>query len=341
MPSPRVCLCGKCSSQIKSNAYKVQCNKCQFWYHRDCANLTIDQIQEYIKEKSDTVKNWICDNCNLLNSQSELSKYNTIESVLSDKQNINNEMLILENSHLKRIIKELEDKNDLLKQNKTLLEQKVRELEIKIVNKNHTNNTTLNKHRIEKQQIDNINQENTTSEPQMAELGTAEIEINSDKINRLTIPTYRDILNKQPRIQNERKTGTPNKKLRGPPNIGTASTDDESDFAGKSEREDKKVWLFISRVKDHVSEDKIKMYIKKKTKIENSELTDNEIIIKHIPTVYDTIRKDCKCFQVGIKFDRKDIVYQDNFWPKGVAFRRFKFNLNVNNTQQNNSNEDF
>lgn len=103
-------------------------------------------------------------------------------------------------------------------------------------------------------------------------------------------------------------------------NIGTADTVETKDnFTGKDE--DKKVWLFISRVKDHVTEENIKSYIKNKAKIDKEE----EVVVRHITTKYDTIRKDCKCFQVGVKFEKKDMVYEQNFWPNKVAFRRFDF----------------
>ena len=77
---------------------------------------------------------------------------------------------------------------------------------------------------------------------------------------------------------------------------------------GKPENTDKKVWLFISRVKDIVTEDGIKIYIEKKTN-----LADNDVIVTRFPTKYDDIRKNCKCFKIGIKFDMKDTVYKTDF----------------------------
>ena len=93
-------------------------------------------------------------------------------------------------------------------------------------------------------------------------------------------------------------------------------------FCGKPESTDKKVWLFVSRVKDTVTEDNIKTYIQKKTN-----LADNDVTVVKFPTKYDSIRKDCKCFKVGIKFDLKDKVYENDFWPSRVAFSRFKFDI--------------
>lgn len=48
-------------------------------------------------------------------------------------------------------------------------------------------------------------------------------------------------------------------------------------------------------------------------------------MVKHFATKYDNTRRDCKCYQVGVRFDLKDMLYDPNFWPNGVAYRRFDF----------------
>lgn len=107
--------------------------------------------------------------------------------------------------------------------------------------------------------------------------------------------------------------------------IGTADIQDaENDFIGKEIN--KKVWLFISRVKDHVTGEKIKTYIMDKANLED----DRDVVVERIKTKYDDIRKDCQCFKVGIRFDLKEQVYTQNFWPKKVAFRRFDFQTKSN-----------
>lgn len=64
----------------------------------------------------------------------------------------------------------------------------------------------------------------------------------------------------------------------------------------------------------------VKDYIVNKTKLD-----EREVVVKSIETKYE--RGDNKCFQVGAKFELKDQLYQKNFWPKGVAYRRFRFNF--------------
>lgn len=141
------------------------------------------------------------------------------------------------------------------------------------------------------------------------------------------------------KIQNknvEQFTKNTKKTKRREINIGTAETeteDEENDFIGKESN--KKVWLFISRVKDHVTIEKIKNYIKKKTDLHD----DSDIVVEHTKTKYDDIRKDCQCFKIGINYDKKDVVYEENFWPKKVAYRRFNFNANTQ--AEDNKDKDF
>lgn len=118
-------------------------------------------------------------------------------------------------------------------------------------------------------------------------------------------------------------------------NIGCAQSISDSDgFAGR-ETSSKKAWLFVSRVKDDVTEETVKTYIINKTN-----LNQDDVIVKQIETTYN--RKDSKCFQVGVKFEMKDVLYKGEFWPQGVAFRRFKFNFNKQNDSSNsNSSQGF
>lgn len=77
----------------------------------------------------------------------------------------------------------------------------------------------------------------------------------------------------------------------------------------------------MSRVPDNVDEAIIINYIKQKSHLTN----DDDLSVKHIPTRAERSRPNCKCFQVGIRFDMMEMVYNQNFWPKNVAFERFKF----------------
>lgn len=77
-----------------------------------------------------------------------------------------------------------------------------------------------------------------------------------------------------------------------------------------------------------VNKDGIKKYIGDRTNLHTE-----DILVKQIDTKYD--RKVSQCFQVGIQFELKDLPYKPEFWPKGVALRKLKFDFSTirNNTE--------
>lgn len=100
-------------------------------------------------------------------------------------------------------------------------------------------------------------------------------------------------------------------------NIGDAEVDKENElecFVGRAR--EKRIWLFLSNVKDHVTEEMVVKYLESKTR-------EDSIFVKEIHTFRK--RKDNKCFKVGISYDRKDEAYTSSFWPKGVTVCRFNF----------------
>ena len=102
--------------------------------------------------------------------------------------------------------------------------------------------------------------------------------------------------------------------------IGTGDTTENETFIGRDDK-NKKVWLFISRIPDTIDDTIVRNYIKKKTNITN----EDDLVVKHIPTKLEQLRPNSKGFQVGIRYDLLDKVYQQDFWPRNVAFERYKF----------------
>ncbi|KAG5885447.1 hypothetical protein JTB14_020781 [Gonioctena quinquepunctata] len=99
--------------------------------------------------------------------------------------------------------------------------------------------------------------------------------------------------------------------------LGTNTlSENESGFVGRepyrrtAENHKRKIWLFISRVKAHVTEDVVSKYIQEK-----ANAIDSDLSVKLLKTFYQ--KEDNNCFLVG--------VYQSTFWPRGVAFERFNF----------------
>lgn len=92
------------------------------------------------------------------------------------------------------------------------------------------------------------------------------------------------------------------------------SCDGEEGFTGG----DRKVWLYIYRVKRHVMPQMIVDYIMKKPGFE-SVLVD----ARELPSDPSKL----KCFVVTAPLKFKDEMYQSSFWPQNVGIKRFKFEL--------------
>ncbi|KAK9889374.1 hypothetical protein WA026_004650 [Henosepilachna vigintioctopunctata] len=104
--------------------------------------------------------------------------------------------------------------------------------------------------------------------------------------------------------------------------LGTRKLEDQIDPQTETLGRDKKVkklWLFESRVNDHVKETTIKTYI-------HDKLGGNEddIVVRNIETYHKKI--DNKCVQIVVG-QYKESVYDSNFWSSGVAFARYNFTI--------------
>lgn len=87
---------------------------------------------------------------------------------------------------------------------------------------------------------------------------------------------------------------------------------DQTEFAG----EERKVWLYINRIKRHVDANMIRSYIKGK-----SNFTNEKVEVTEIPSEQNGLKR----FVVRAPISRKDEMYDTNFWPKGVGIKRFSF----------------
>lgn len=106
-------------------------------------------------------------------------------------------------------------------------------------------------------------------------------------------------------------------------NIGTAESElkdsEKSEFEGRQNvHNQKKIWLFISRAKSHVTKEIVCNYVAKKC---NTNM--DAISVKPLDTWHKV--ENNNCFLVGVDPNLKSIVYEPNFWPRGVAFDRFNF----------------
>ena len=103
--------------------------------------------------------------------------------------------------------------------------------------------------------------------------------------------------------------------------LGVGKTTDiqqENGFMGA----ERKAWLYINRVKPHVTIEMVEAHIKKQPSFEN------EIIsVKELPINNNNNRNNWKSFVVTAPLSRKDELYQPEFWPPNVGIKRFNFNL--------------
>lgn len=102
-------------------------------------------------------------------------------------------------------------------------------------------------------------------------------------------------------------------KVQGEADIG--KDDEINSFMGRDVPE-KKIWLFIGKVKDHVTEEMVTKYLQNK-------VGERYISVKEIDT-YKKI-KDNRCFKIGMSYDLKEEAYTSSFWPRGVVVYRYDF----------------
>ncbi|XP_044759241.1 uncharacterized protein LOC123316977 isoform X2 [Coccinella septempunctata] len=104
-------------------------------------------------------------------------------------------------------------------------------------------------------------------------------------------------------------------------NIGTARIQ-KSDVYIKFQSVDpdkvnKKLWLFISRVKASVEKSDIRLYIAEKASVDISEINVQILDTKS--------EKSFKEFMVGVPIDLEKQIYKNKFWPTGIYFSPFDF----------------
>ncbi|KAL3281776.1 hypothetical protein HHI36_004977 [Cryptolaemus montrouzieri] len=112
------------------------------------------------------------------------------------------------------------------------------------------------------------------------------------------------------------------KRLTNHLTIGTALNKvgpNQTEFSGRATKQ-KQLWLFVSQVKDEVSEEVIRRYLVEKLELNSEE----EVSVKLLGTYHKT--KNIKCFQIGVEFKHKKVIYDSKFWPSGVASGRYNLN---------------
>ena len=98
--------------------------------------------------------------------------------------------------------------------------------------------------------------------------------------------------------------------------VGTKQDKGELQLSSKSK--DSKIWIFLSKVNDSVTEEVVKRYVSA-----NANTSDDDITVKQCNPKEQRSKK--KRFMVGVNQQLKDKIYDVNFWPVGIVFERFNF----------------
>lgn len=308
-------ICKSCNKKVVNSQ---KCKKCDAKYHPSCAQkikqccgLEINENENNITNLKVTEEMFLCEENKLL------------RQIIADKDVIINDKEV--------IIK-------LLKSQITLLEEKLAHVNITAEVTNNCNNinklTTKTFETETKEFSTKKNCVNKSTEKSLVQgdlsqrIGASEKDFSiSLQQKQLDIMTNVIDLNKNIEIlqrdnfndnrENEKTVLHKNRRKNKKINIGDAEIDSENEldcFVGRTR--EKRIWLFLSNVKDHVTEEMILNFLKNKTR-------EELIFVKEIVTFRK--RKDNKCFKVGISYEQKDEAYTSSFWPKGVTVYRFNF----------------
>lgn len=239
------------------------------------------------------------------------------------------ELLIAENAALKRLLIEMESKNKVLEEYCELLKENQGD-NLKINSPKKTTSQT--------RKIPDITPA-TSQEP------SACVEIDEDEeegefhaqrrrgwanqANKMKRQNPNVNKNKSEAIENSpRKLDVKEKwnKLlrtqRSERKVGTKKGVSDLESSRPNEK-DKKIWLFLSKVKNTVTEEVVKKYV-----VKNSQSAAAMVEVKLCPSKKPNNTQ--KSFMLGVTPDLKEVVYGEDFWPAGVQYERFNFSLGRN-----------
>lgn len=306
-----MCSCKKCKAENPETA--AVCEICENVFCGPCAGIKPTEARVFtLKNK---VLMYLCIEC---------------KPVITEKINLAKQIVLYK--------KLIEDKEIMIKDKQKIID---------ILDNKKKNNDNINSN------IKTINKEEiaSSSKPKTSANNTKAYEAEQRRIMQDVINLAKPTADKQ--VLPERKNTTENEEERNwtvvknrrnsrknrvinNVIIGRDTNDEENGIEGV----EKRVWLFMSKVKLHVTKEKISKYLTSKPDMTNRKFIVEEISVK---------RTSSKCFKIGADYDLKDVMYQPGFWPKGIWITRFNFRRNQGMVHQRkdheeedtNSSEDF
>lgn len=146
-------------------------------------------------------------------------------------------------------------------------------------------------------------------EETMADIINLEVENEIKQPNRETLTLNKQSNQEEWKTQRRNKRGF--KKTLG-------QNEEDKGFVGIKP----KVWMYIYRIQNSVTEEIIMNYLKEKLNLNAGE----ELIVRDLQT-----KGKNKCFMVAADFKYRDDFYSPDFWPKGVGYKRYDFKLQHRN----------
>lgn len=319
--------CGK-------KATSIVCKRCLGIFHPSCVNRT----SKIKRSEGGTII--VCAECD-----DRTPNPNEIVSYKYQIDYLKNELLLKN-----RIIKEMEDKNNLLcenililKENNGLLVEKMQRMHLDMsVNKPEKRNVLKSQQQqqtISNQAVPTNQGQDQNAIPNTASYSgalkiapalrnhrnlhlniaphsshDAEHSPNAQTADNLNIRPDNAINKEQQQSQQTDKSENdfiyPRRRFKK--RLGNAQPPTNSNFVGG----DRKVWLYLYRVKRECDENAILRYIKTKDGFENLLVT-----VRELPTDQNKL----KCFVVTAPLQKKDTMYDPDFWPSFVGVKRFDF----------------
>lgn len=341
--------CLKCTKIIGKSQYSIQCKKCALWLHRDCANLTIEECDQFAKElKKTNGKRYYCIACTSPASTNDMGGRKCISSTSREtekctkkllKKNENDDSLPLDiyngekldlsmydiaseemsvnngDTALKQEIKYLKTilnhKNFIIHQ----LQDKIKSLEEKTVTKSTT--TTPSAPATTPRTTDVIikKQKATINTNSAAAASTSKSDLENISRSKLS-----EIINLQNDLQpnkketeqkfyNQQNKSEQIQKFKNIVIIGNESEQEQT----KDLAIPRKIWLFVSRYRTSYTPKNLENFLKQK-------FPENNFSCEQIE--YNT---EYNSFKVGADITIKEKLMCASTWPKGIEVRKFLF----------------
>lgn len=317
--------CKYCDKNVTKKA--VQCAKCDLIFHPSCANR--------VKLCCDTELTLKPSSCEV-SEDDGIHKETAEERFLREenkllKQQIKDKNTII--SDKEYIIKILHEKiaaiEQTAKNNNKVKQNSINSKEDTTKNETTKNvNSARNMNAIQKQSASTskeVSNENNTQELYSQTREKQQI-IMEEVINLAISPKNYGQKSKQTTITNE--IGDTEKgfikvsrksQRRKFGYVGKSDEEANTDFSGSAQTsKERKLWIFLKKVKDTANVDIIKKYLSEKLGTSTEDVSVRKVDTYHVT-------KDNNCYLIGVPIAHRQVVYDVDTWPRGVVFDRFNF----------------